>query len=190
MTREAWTGAGDRCRPCLGPNALLYDDPAFEEVPATIVVTSPAFAPGAMLPGRFIATGAGVSPPMAWHGLPQGTSSVVLLVEGADSPASAPLVHALVTGLPPTQTALVAGMLGDEHGRTHLAGIELNSLLRRCWLPPSAAIAQGPQRCAFQVFALDCRPVLGPIPARPGLRAAMTGHVLARGLLLATFDHP
>lgn len=190
MAMQASTRTEQRCPPCLGGKALLYEDPAFEHVPTTLVVRSPAFAPGGALPDRFTASGAGVSPALSWRCVPPGAASIVLLVEGADSPASAPLVHVLVTGLPPTDAALDAGMLGDENGRTHLAGIGLNSLLQRRWLPPAGAPAQGPQRCAFQVFALDCVPALGQIPARPALRAAMAGHMVARGLLLASFEHP
>lgn len=190
MVREASIRAEERCPPCLGAKALLYEDPAFETVPVAIVVRSPAFCPGGALPDRFTAAGAGVSPAISWRGVPPGAASVVLLVEGADSPASAPLVHVLVTGLPPADATVDAGRLGDENGRTHLPGIGLNSLLQRRWLPPAGAPAQGPQRCAFQVFALDCVPALGGVPARPALRAAMDGHVLARGLLLATFERP
>ena len=62
-------------------------------------LASPAFANGARLPERFTADGAGVSPPLFWTGVPEGTTRLVLLVEDPDAPALQPLVHAIVWDL-------------------------------------------------------------------------------------------
>ncbi|MCX4198814.1 hypothetical protein OMR07_27905 [Methylobacterium organophilum] len=62
----------------------------FPDVPETVTLSSPAFADGADLPARFTADGAGVSPPLAWSGLPAGTAALVLLVEPSCGPPARP----------------------------------------------------------------------------------------------------
>ena len=57
------------------------------------------------------ADGEGVSPPLDWSGVPQGTDSVVVIVEDADAPTGEPLVHAIVVGLPGADGNLHEGAL-------------------------------------------------------------------------------
>src|SRR6187431_2429500 len=66
----------------------------------TLHLASPAFANGARLPERFTADGEGVSPPLFWTGVPQGTARLALIVEDPDAPTLQPLVHAVVWDLP------------------------------------------------------------------------------------------
>jgi phosphatidylethanolamine-binding protein (PEBP) family uncharacterized protein len=42
----------------------------------SLTLGSPAFAPGGRLPLRFTADGEGVSPPLTWSGIPEGTASL------------------------------------------------------------------------------------------------------------------
>ena len=53
---------------------------------AAIQVRSLAFADHAPIPALYTADGAGISPPVEWTGIPQGTASVLLIVEDADAP--------------------------------------------------------------------------------------------------------
>jgi hypothetical protein len=53
---------------------------------AVIELGSTAFGDGERIPERFTADGAGVSPPLHWDALPDGTAALALLVEDADSP--------------------------------------------------------------------------------------------------------
>jgi Raf kinase inhibitor-like YbhB/YbcL family protein len=50
------------------------------------VLTSPAFAPDAAIPRQYTCDGADISPPLAWRGTPDGTMSLVLVVEDPDAP--------------------------------------------------------------------------------------------------------
>jgi Raf kinase inhibitor-like YbhB/YbcL family protein len=156
------------------------------EAPSGIVVTSPAFAPDATMPARFTADGEGMSPPLRWTGVPQGTKAVVLLVEDADSPTPHPLVHAILPGLPGTDGDLDEGaMPGPGHDGDVAAG--RNSFLRAGWLPPDPPPGHGPHRYVFQVFALDVVPEAGAAPGRGALVAMMTGHVLAKGAMIGVY---
>ena len=156
------------------------------EAPSGIVVASPAFGADDAIPVRFTADGKGVSPPLLWTGTPEGTRSVVLLVEDADSPTPRPLVHAIVRGLPGGDGGLAEGAMtgpalegGARMGR--------NSFLREGWLPPDPPPGHGPHRYVFQVLALDMEQPDVASTGRSGLVAAMAGHVLAKGSMTAVF---
>ena len=69
-----------------GLDKTVYHDARLARVDRAIAVSSPAFADGAALPARFTADGEGVSPPLAWSGVPVGAAAVLIIVEDADSP--------------------------------------------------------------------------------------------------------
>ena len=76
-----------------------------------IDLSSPAFAQDARLPPRFTADGEGISPPLVWGALPDGTATLALLVEDADAPAPQPLVHAVIWGIPADAGRLPEGAI-------------------------------------------------------------------------------
>jgi Raf kinase inhibitor-like YbhB/YbcL family protein len=149
---------------------------------------SPAFADGARLPPRFTADGEGVSPPLVWGAVPDGTASLALLVEDADAPAPQPLVHAVLWGLAPDTGRLPEGAIakdgdGDRDGRD----VGRNSYFAEGWLPPDPPTGHGDHRYAFQLFALSAGDDPDANPGRSELIEAMTGRVLAAGLLIGTY---
>lgn len=60
------------------------------EAPATLRVTSAAFADTTPIPARYTADGEGLSPPLAVAGVPDGTAALVLFVEDPDAPSPTP----------------------------------------------------------------------------------------------------
>ena len=146
---------------------------------------SPAFANGTRLPDRFTADGIGVSPPLVWGQVPQGTASLALLVEDADAPMPKPLVHAIVWGLGADAGRIMEGAIVADGVRD----VGRASFGREGWLPPDPPTGHGAHRYAFQLFALDAAvPDPGETPGRSALVRAMAGHVLAAGLLVGTYD--
>ncbi|MDR7037823.1 Raf kinase inhibitor-like YbhB/YbcL family protein [Methylobacterium sp. BE186] len=160
---------------------------SFGDVPATISVSSRAFADEAPMPARFTEDGAGVSPPLAWRGLPQGAHSVVILIEDADSPTPNPLVHLIVWNLAGTDDALPEGGIASPNGPGVHLNLGRNSFLRDQYLPPDPPNGHGPHRYVFQVYALDQTLDLPASPGRTALLDAMKGHVLAKGRLTGTY---
>ena len=79
-----------------GADKLCIAQPELGGGFGTLELSSPAFANGAKLPPRFTADGEGVSPPLLWGPLPEGTESLALIVEDPDAPSPQPLVHAIV----------------------------------------------------------------------------------------------
>ena len=166
---------------------------------AALKLNSPAFVDHAPLPEKYTADGAGVSPPLAWAGLPPQASQVLLIVEDADSPTPQPLVHAIAVlpteGAPDGAVAEAAmSTLGDQ---TPLVRMGLNSFLRAQWLPPDPPRGHGVHRYVFQVFALAPHDVDGlddgadPLPDSPGrdaARSAIQRRGLASGCLIGTHE--
>jgi Raf kinase inhibitor-like YbhB/YbcL family protein len=171
-----------------GHAKLAILDPELGIDKPAIDLMSPAFANGARLPERFTADGAGVSPPLVWGPLPQGTVSLALLVEDPDAPALSPLVHALVWAMPADIGRLEEGAIrADGTGDTD-GDVGRNSFFSEGWLPPDPPTGHGPHDYVFQLFALSVRPDLDPNPGRSSLVAAMGGHVLGLGLLVGTYS--
>jgi Raf kinase inhibitor-like YbhB/YbcL family protein len=156
---------------------------------ATIELSSPAFANGARMPVRFTADGEGVSPPLIWGPLPDGTASLSLIVEDPDAPALQPIVHAIIWGLPPDDHRLAEGAIRpDGSGETNGRDVGRASFFREGWLPPDPPTGHGPHNYAFQLFALGACPAPGSTPGRNAIVKAMAGNVLAAGLLVGTYD--
>lgn len=168
--------------------AIVQDGVASNAVPR-IDLSSPAFADGARLPERFTADGAGVSPPLVWGDVPEGTTSLALLVEDPDAPTPNPLVHALVWNLPPDERRLPEGaIVGDGGGGPDGRDVGRNSYLSEGWLPPDPPTGHGSHDYVFQLFALSRTPDLASNPGRSSVAEALQGNVLAAGLLVGTYS--
>ncbi len=162
----------------------------FAAAPESLVVSSPAFAADGAIPADYTEDGRKVSFPFAWRGVPAGAAEVVVLIEDADSPTPAPLVHTILLGLPGRDGAIAEGEMkspGGE-GRPHRLG--QNSFLKAGYLPPDPPTGHGPHRYAVQVFALDAPLALGEAPGRGAVVEAMAGHVVAKGVLIGTYERP
>ncbi len=159
----------------------------FPDTPATVRLTSPAFADGAAIPPRFTEDGEKTSPPLAWAGLPPGTARVVLLVEDAGSPTPRPLVHLIAWNLMPEAGSLAEGALPSPGGAHQSQDLGKNSFLQDQWLPPDPPTGHGPHDYLFQIYALDAPLALDASPGRGAVIEAMRGHVLAKGCLTATY---
>ena len=154
-----------------------------------IELSSPAFANGARLPPRFTADGDGVSPPLLWGALPEGTESLALIVEDPDAPAAQPLVHAIVWGISPEDRRLAEGAIRpDGAGSPDGSDVGRNSYFLEGWLPPDPPTGHGEHNYAFQLFALAGADDPGDTPGRAALVKAMAGRVLAAGLLTGTYS--
>jgi Raf kinase inhibitor-like YbhB/YbcL family protein len=177
-----------RARP--GLPALVYHGDAVSSAPPVIEVASPAFADREAIPKRYTADGDGLSPPLRWSHVPEGTRSIALIVEDADSPTPAPLVHAIAWQIYPWRHYPTLGQLSEGElmaGHRH-PSLGINSYLRTGWLPPDPPPGHGPHRYGLQLFALDHAPALGELPGRHALLRALRGHTVARGLLIGLYE--
>lgn len=160
---------------------------------AAMQLGSLAFADHAPIPDKYTADGPGLSPPLHWNGVPEAATEVVLIVEDADSPTPAPLVHAIAHGLPRDPSgagALAEGTLSAVGEAQPLVPMGRNSLLKPRWLPPDPPPGHGVHRYLFQVFALGPGEELPEVPGRDTLARAVQARGLASACLTGTYERP
>ncbi|HET7028265.1 MAG TPA: YbhB/YbcL family Raf kinase inhibitor-like protein [Candidatus Limnocylindrales bacterium] len=146
---------------------------------ATFAFSSPAFASGASIPRKYSCDGAGVSPPLAWSGVPNGTKELELLVVDPDARG---FVHWVAAGIPATTTGLDEAATGSNQvpieGRN---GAGRNGWTGPC--PPS-----GTHHYHFTLYAVS-RPLgLEDGVSADELRAAVGDATLGRAELVGTFS--
>lgn len=151
-------------------------------------LASPAFTALSEIPRRHTCEGEDVSPELRWSGVPEGTRSLVLVVDDPDAPdPAAPRttwVHWLLYDLPPDATGLPEGVEaadlppGTRQGR--------NDWKRTGYGGPCPPI--GRHRYFHKLYALD--EALGDLgePTKAVLEAAMQGRVLAQAELVGTYE--
>jgi Raf kinase inhibitor-like YbhB/YbcL family protein len=154
----------------------------------SLSLTSPAFQHGGAIPMRYTCEEEDLSPQLAWHGVPAGTRSLVLIVDDPDAPdPKAPKmtwVHWLLYNLPPTATGLPEGVAADQLPAGTLQG--LNDWRRTGYGGPCPPI--GKHRYFHKLYALDVQLPDLRQPVKTALEKAMHGHVLAQAELLGLYQ--
>lgn len=153
----------------------------------TLELYSTAFLPKAGIPRRYTCDGADVSPLLSWRGLPEGTESLVLIVDDPDAPDPAnpkmTWVHWVLYNLPASTTALPEAVETLPRGTKE----GLNDWKRTGYGGPCPPI--GRHRYFFKLFALDVvLPDLGKA-TKVRIEEAMAPHVLAMAVLMGTYQH-
>lgn len=151
-------------------------------------IDSIAFEQNSPIPAQYTCQGKDISPPLSWHQIPEGTKSLVLIVDDPDAPdPDAPKmtwVHWLLYNLPPTSQGLSEDISNSELPAGTKEGI--NDWKRTGYGGPCPPI--GRHRYFFKLYALDS--VLDDLkkPTKAGLEAAMQGHVLGHTELIGTYQ--
>lgn len=176
--------------------AFLYSSPIpmpevgdtdflFQAASTGFSLTSPAFTQGGELPSEYTCDGAGISPPLAWDGLPDGTAGLALVMHHVAVDST---VHCywILYDLPPTLTALAEGASG-----LGLPG--LNTVNDQAGYAPPCSQGPGPKTYHLTLFALseELAGVLteGP-PDREELLAALEGRTLSTAELEVVYERP
>jgi Raf kinase inhibitor-like YbhB/YbcL family protein len=150
-----------------------------------ITVRSEAFAEGTAIPAQHTCSGADLSPPLSWEGLPLGTRAVALICDDPDAPVRT-WVHWVLYGLPANTTELPAGLSTDpqlaDGSRQGVNDFGRSGYGGPC--PPPGA----PHRYFFKIYALDAELDLPAGASKRELLAAMEGHVLDEGALIGIYQ--
>jgi Raf kinase inhibitor-like YbhB/YbcL family protein len=171
-----------------GLDKILFNTFDLREGTAKITLTSPAFIDHGPIPPQYTADGEGLSPEIDWNGVPPSTASLALIVEDADSPTPAPLVHAIAVDIDPKRIQLQEGELQEtDHGKNTALSLGRNSFLRQAWLPPDPPPGHGFHRYAFQLFALADGKPFKDAPGRQELIEALRERAIASGCLIGTY---
>jgi hypothetical protein len=149
-----------------------------------LTVTSPAFKDGGMIPAKYTADGADISPPLQWTGAPANTKSIAVICDDPDAPRGT-WVHWVLfnwpadqkdvpENVPPQQTLANGAKQGtNDFGNIGYGGPA----------PPS-----GTHRYFFKVYALDKILDLKPSITKSALLAAMNGRIVAQGQIVGKYS--
>ena len=136
---------------------------------------------------KYTCEGRDFAPPLKWSGVPEGTRSLVLIMDDPDAPdPKAPrmtYVHWVLYNLPPDSGGLPEGVTSKTLPAGTLEG--LNDWKRTGYGGPCPPI--GRHRYFHKLYALDV--VLKDLkqPTKAQLLKAMEGHVLARAEIVGTY---
>ncbi|OQW85442.1 MAG: phosphatidylethanolamine-binding protein [Proteobacteria bacterium ST_bin16] len=156
---------------------------------ATILtLTSTSFTHDGTIPARFTCDGQNISPAFNWSGIPEGTKSLVLIVDDPDAPdPAAPKmtwVHWVLYNIPPSVAGLAEGIAEKELPQGTLQGV--NDWKRTGYGGPCPPI--GTHRYFHKLYGLDT--VLPDLkhPSKTALEHAMKGHILGQTELIGRYQ--
>ena len=151
-------------------------------------ITSTAFDADQEIPKRYTCDNKDISPPLEWTGVPEGTQSLVLIVDDPDAPdPKAPKmtwVHWVLYNLPSDSSEFSEAVQDKELLSGTLQGI--NSWNRTGYGGPCPPI--GRHRYFFKLYALDNTLPDLDSPNKDKLLESIQGRVLAETVLMGTFQ--
>lgn len=148
---------------------------------------STSFSHMDMMPARFTCDGHDISPALSWTGTPEGTKSLVLIVDDPDAPdPEAPKmtwVHWVLYNIPPDTTELAEDISEEDLPPGTLHG--LNDWKRPGYGGPCPPI--GTHRYFHKLYALDM--VLPDLnhPTKAEIEAAIRGHIIGQAELIGRY---
>ena len=148
-------------------------------------LTSTAFLQGETIPAIYSCDGEDISPPLAWGDPPEGTQSLVLIMDDPDAPIGT-WDHWILFNIPVSTRELPENMPLDAVNQDPDAiFVGSNSWGRTAYggpCPPS-----GTHRYFFKLYALDTTISLLPGANKTELLNRMEGHILAQTELMGTY---
>ena len=141
-----------------------------------LTITSSVFKNKGVIPAKYTCDGEDVNPPLSVEGVPEGTESLVLIVDDPDAPMGT-WDHWVVWDIPPTKKLEENSVPGTEG----LNDFGKHSYGGPC--PPS-----GTHRYFFKVYALDTKLDLPSNSRKRNVEKAMEGHILAKGETIGLYS--
>ena len=141
------------------------------------------------IPVEYTCDGEDVSPPLGWTAPPDGTESLVLIVDDPDAPGAGAFTHWVLFNLPPDTTALPRDYSGggsrlDAEGPVPTEGVnDFGDVGYGGPCPPGGE----EHRYIFSLAALDTTLALDEEGGPDEVAAAMDGHVLAEAEVVGMY---
>jgi Raf kinase inhibitor-like YbhB/YbcL family protein len=149
-------------------------------------VVSVAFKNGGAIPRAYAADGRNLTPPISWSPGPKATRSYALILEDVSSEQSS--VHWLAYNIPASTPAFGPGSrAASGKFKADKTRVGRNSTGAIGYVGPKPPLGDKAHRYSFRVFALDTFLGLPRGADRDTVMAAMRGHVVAQGELVATY---
>ena len=145
-----------------------------------LTITSSAFVDGGNIPIKYSCDGDDISPPLIFENIPNGTESLVLIVDDPDAPGDDPYVHWVVYDLSPDTVGLEEDAVFEGY-------IGLNSNGDEAYGGPCPPFGEE-HRYYFRLYAVDTTLGLNSRATRDEVDAAMAGHILAQTSLMGRYS--
>jgi Raf kinase inhibitor-like YbhB/YbcL family protein len=142
-------------------------------------LTSTAFGSEESIPRRHSCEGEDLSPPLAWSEVPEGASSLALIVDDPDAPRGT-FTHWLAWDLDPGSGGLGEGESAPAEGR--------NDFGETGYRGPCPPPGHGPHRYVFRLHALEQELPLEPDASKAELEEALAGRSIEVAELMGTYE--
>src|SRR5262249_44457604 len=136
-----------------------------------MTLTSAAFSDGGSIPVKYAQPGGDVSPPLAWNGAPDSSTSFVLVVHDVDAAGEGrggmgldDLLQWMVWNIPGTTRSLTEGV---GQGSQLPDGTRQISATGPYYRGPAAPASGPPHHYLFELYALDAPIDVAPVGAAP-----------------------
>lgn len=159
-----------------------------------MVLTTPAFPDGGVIPPKYTQAGEQVSPALNWANAPPNTASFVLHMhdpEVARNRTTEDQVHWLVWNIPGTAKGLPEGV---PKGAELPDGSRQISASGPVYRGPGAPATGPMHHYTFEIYALDIKLDVPPAPdaweSRKAVMSAMNGHIIGKAVYMGLFRRP
>lgn len=155
----------------------ISTNPAISEV-TDMKISSPEFENNGMIPKKFTCQGQDISPKLVFSGVPEGTVSLVLIMDDPDAP-NGMWVHWVMFNIPNDTRTINEDSVPDD------AVQGLNSWPKNSYggpCPPS-----GTHRYFFKLYALDSMLDLDESATKADVEQAMQGHLIEKAELIGLY---
>lgn len=150
---------------------------------ASITVTSPAFNQGSRIPVDLTCDGKEEMPPLVLSAPPEGTKSLLVLVDDPDAP-NGTFTHLVLFNVAPDVTKIPGG--GELTGLGDAARFGLNDFSAARYGGPCPPRGEA-HRYRYRVIALDTMLQLPEGAPKGQVDEAIDGHILGEGALTGHF---
>jgi Raf kinase inhibitor-like YbhB/YbcL family protein len=144
-----------------------------------MILTSPSFQNGAMIPTKFSCDDGGINPELEIQNVPPDAGSLALIVHDPDAPLAGGFTHWVVWNIDPGTAVIKEDSVppGSVEGN--------NGSGKFGWIAPCPP--SGTHHYEFRLFALDGKLNLLQGASDTVLTAAMQGHIIAQTELIGLY---
>lgn len=152
----------------------------------SLILTSPAFADGEIIPDKYTMYHDNLMPPLKWVGAPEGTASFALVIEDPDAPHGT-FRHLALFNIPADYRGVAES---SDTGSERAMRYARNDFGNQRYDGPRPPTGHGPHHYHFRLAALDV-PSLS-LPAEIGaakIWEEACKHAIDRAELVGVYEH-
>ena len=167
---------------------IVYDRPQMKTAQPDLTVSSGSFPSGGAIPMQHSGYGKNLAPSLHWTAGPDKTLSYVVIAEDSDAGDARPLLHWLAYDIPADTRELAAKTKNLARVIEPIAFSQsVNDHGGLGWTGPHPPVGDPAHHYHFQVFALDRGKLAPPGASFEDVVSRMSGHVLAKGQVVALY---